>query len=494
MRTSSFLLLASLAIPSLAAAEPVTVWLQPTPPEVRAVEKADKETGGTLHLWATDLAFPPEPETAADQSAYDGLTAAAERGETRWDEFEVELSIAEDIGKALDQVSLMRTRRDREELVRALLLQGAAVARAASATDFATSPALAPYRRKLGDSVVPAAWADAVALLPETVQRGDLFDGTAWIDWQRFTLALTSATPGKLTVGPDDGGEVWVDGAIAPPGTMPLRPGKHWIHVVRNGVVSARSVLLVEPGVEYTVPRRVSQADIDAAVAAVAAGKRSDVPASVTDSLALLVKQHGGDQPFLAAADGNQVSVLPLDARVALNDDKLVTLLVTADIGGGIRATSGFAQNEGSDMQFAPAASGGLGVELGVSYFALGVGLDGVITPGRTVAFSADANPAPDQPNANQVSALPLPWLGIGAYALRPTTPDVTVAILANVGYVMPANLGFGGRIAVGIPIDEGKNWVRVLVGGSYAPVSFRDGPPVLDAYLRVGFAGRVDQ
>jgi hypothetical protein len=486
MRTAS--LLAFLLLPSLAWAEPITVWLQDTAPEEKQVTRADKETGGTLHLWALDLAFPPEPETAADGAQLEAVAGAVEAGKTRWDQFEVEVPIAKAIDDETKKLTLLRSKRDREDLVRALMFEGASIARATSATSFATDAGVAPFRATYGAVSVPRAWLDAYALMTTTPQRGDLFDGTAWSDWQRFASALSGLEGGSITT--DAGvGDVYLDGELVQPGKHDVRPGRHYVHVVRAGGVAGRAVVDVEPGKAYDMPRRVSAAHLAATVAAVQAGKRSDLPASVTSALEELIRIHDG-AAYLAVSVGNDLSVLPIDAKLILNDDKLFTALVTADLGGGIAMSKGFDQNEDGSAQIAPAASGGIGFELGVSYFAIGLGLDGVITPGRTLPFADDKSG-----DNNSVSSFLHPWLGLGAYALRPTKANPTLAILAGVSYLMPDNLGVGGRIAVGVPIDDGHNWVRVLLGGSYGVAQLRDGAePMLDAYLRVGFAGRIDQ
>lgn len=481
-------LAAALMLPSLAWAEPITVWLQDTAPAEKQVTRADKETGGTLHLWALELAFPPEPETAADTKALEALAASVEAGKTHWDQFEIEIPIAKAVDEAVSGITLVRTKRDREDLVRALLFEGASIARATGAGTFATDAGVAPYRKTFGAVSVPRAWLDAYALMTSTPQRGDLFDGTAWNDWQRFASSLTGLAGGSITT--DAGvGDVYLDGEPVTPGKHDVRPGRHYVHVMRGGVVTGRAVVDVEPGKAYDMPRRVSAADLATAVTAVQAGKRGDLPDSVTGALTELMQAHEGSA-YLAVMDGNDLAVLPIDSTLTLKDDKLVTVLVTADIGGGVAISSGFEQNTTGDVQIAPSASAGLGLEVGISYFALAFGADGVITPGRTLPFSADKTGSD-----NSVSAFVQPWFGIGAYALRPTKAAPTLTILAGVTYLMPDNLGVGGRIAVGVPIDEGRNWVRVLAGGTYGVMQFGDdAKPMANAYLRVGFGGRVDR
>lgn len=480
----------ALLLSSTASAGPITVWFQDGPPAEREVLKADRQTEGTLHLWSYDLRYPPEPETPADGAFYDELQEAVANGKDRWNEFEIELPIARDLDMVLADLALVRSRRDRDEIGRALLFQGAAVARAFEPKAFATSEDARPFRRVVGDTAVPRAWLDAYGLLDRDLERADFVDGTAWIDWQRFEDAIAAAAPATLTV-PEGIGTVHVDGIAVEAGEVSLRPGRHWIHIVQDGAVRGRSRIEVEAGAAVPFPQRVDDAALADAAARVLEGRKSGLDETLVDTLADLAAHHEG-AVFLAAGEGSRATVVPFASEAALVDSKLVTFALTGDLGAGVLATPLFDQNTTTDLMLAPSASAGLGMELGISYFAVGAGVDVALTPGRTVTFG--------RPSANRnsaISSFAQPWGGLGVYFARPTGAKVTAGLLGTVQWNMPAHLGYGGRLAVGIPIDDsGRSWFRIAVGGSYGPDTLwdlgGDAQPMVTGFLRLGLMGRV--
>lgn len=480
----------ALTLSSVASAGPITVWFQDGPPAEREILKADRQTEGTLHLWSYDLRYPPEPEVPTDGERYDELQEAVANGKDRWNEFEIELPIARDLDMVMSDIDLVRSRRDRDELVRALLFQGAAVSRAFEPKAFPTSEDARPFRRAVGDVAVPRAWLDAYALLDRDLERSDFIDGTAWIDWQRYEDAIVGAAPATLTV-PEGVGTVHVDGSPVEPGEVALRPGRHWIHIVQDGAVRGRARVEVEPGAAVAFPQRVDDAALADAAAKVLEGRKSGLDSTLVDTLGDLAAHHEG-AVFLAAGEGSRATIVPFAAEAALVDSKLITFALTGDLGAGVLGTPLFDQNTTSDLMLAPSASAGLGMELGVSYFAVGAGVDAALTPGRTVTYG--------RPSANRnsaISSFAQPWGGIGAYFARPTGATVTAGLLATVQWNMPAHLGYGGRLAVGIPIDDsGRSWFRIAVGGSYGPDTLwdlgGDPQPMVTGFLRLGLMGRV--
>lgn len=478
-----------------AYAEPVTVWLEDEVPDDRAIEKADLQTGGTLHLDSTDVQFPPQPLTEEDAAAITAVGAAVEDGKDRWDDYEVEQSIAAEIQDAVDHVGLVRDARDRDDIVRALLFEGAAIARGFSAVDLGASDRAEAFRFGEGPGALPKAWVDAYALSHELADRSDLVDGTGWNDYQRFAKAIQALEPATVYVD-DDVGEVWVDGVKLASGNRELPPGRHWFHTVRGGVVHGRQVVDLAPGAEIVLPRAVTDEALATAHERVAAGRRSGMPDAVEDSLSLLLARYGGPMFVGALKDGKPVLV-SYDDRAQLKDTTLVTVQLFGEVGGGVLVSPLFEQNydDGSPEPWmvAPAASGGLGFEVGVSYFQFGGGIDASITPGRTIKF-ADGN---DVENGS-VSVFPQPWGGIGAYFVRPTKPTPIAGILGTVTWLSPANLGVGGRLMIGIPVDDKPTWVRISLGASYGlpaqwttPAGTTTGATI-SGFLRIGLGSRV--
>jgi hypothetical protein len=77
---------------------------------------------------------------------------------------------------------------------------------------------------------------------------------------------------------------------------------------------------------------------------------------------------------------------------------------------------------------------------------------------------------------------------------LRPTKAAPTLSIHGTVAYMAPTHLAYGGRLTVGIPIDDAPTWFRIVLGGSYGPDSLRDldgKQPLFTGWLRIGFGVR---
>lgn len=494
MRRGLTALAMTLMVSAPAMAAPITVWLQDEAPDDKAVGKADLQTGGTAHLWNDDLRYPPMPQTPADREAVAALDLAVEDGLNRWEGFEVELGIAEDIQAVIDRITLLQGDQDREDLVEALLFQGTALTRYFGVDGFATDPAAAPYRLDVDGVIVPKAWAQAYAIAGSSPGKGALIDAVATDAYRRYAEAITGLPKASLAL--EQGvGEVWIDGKPVTGETLSLAPGTHWVHVMRGGVVHGRSRIEAEAGGTYVLPRAVSDDDIAAARQRVLAEHATGMPKAVDASLSKLAAFRQG-AVFLGAMDGNKPVLVSYDASAELKDTTLVTGLLFGELGGGVLMSPVFEEytngaagpRDASLGQIAGAGMGGIGFELGVSYFLLTGGLDVAFTPGNTIRFSSGVD------TNDSVAIFPQPWIGIGAYAIRPTKATPTFAIAASVGWLAPAHLGVGGRMTVGIPIDDNPSWVRITLGGDYGPPvdwTPNDGP-MIRAFLRFGFGARV--
>ena len=135
---------AVVASAQVASAGPLVVWLEPQVPDTRAVRKAESNAGEATHLSHVDLAFPPNVPDASDDAAYDALRAAVIDGRASWDEWDIELKLAQDLYEALQEVTVVRNDRDLRDVVDAHLLAGAAVSRAFPPSEFSTLPAGEP--------------------------------------------------------------------------------------------------------------------------------------------------------------------------------------------------------------------------------------------------------------------------------------------------------------------------------------------------------------
>lgn len=500
---ATFVTIAALGVVDEARAEPVTIWLTDSAPEERFLGRADRQTGGTLHLWTVDLRYPPKPLEPSDDGAVKAILQAVEDGKGIWEDFEVEAPIAREIRAAFDKLTILQNDRDRQDLVRALLFEGAAVARGFDPERFPTMEEAADLRFTHDGVAIPRAWVDAFALSGALANRGDLIDGTAWVHYQDVAKAIGGLAKASLEI-PDGVGEVHVDGRVMVPGIAALPPGRHYVHTVRGGVVHGRFVVDLAPGEAMAFPSAVSPDDLAATRQRVLDGKRSGMPDPV-DVAAARISEHYDGQVFLAAVDGNRVEIVGYAAGAALKDNQLVTVLLNAEVGAGTMIAMGGDAgtpifNELNDPDVvddpgstgvAPMATATLGLEVGISYFAIAAGVDFMTTPGRTITWSnGEENRYP--------SVFANPWGGLGVYAIRPTKQTATLAIFGTAGWMSPSHALYGGRIVVGIPMDDKGNYFRIALGGSYGPDTVWKDPLVTDkqplatAWLRIGWGARL--
>lgn len=492
---------ASLGTCTIAEAAPLVVWLNESPPSERTVARADRQTGGARHIPLADLIFPPTEQDADSNDALDALAAAVDAGKLRWEEFEVEQAIAADIADALSGVEMLGRSRARDEVVSTLLFQGAAIARAFDPRTFPKESAAARWRYPIGDDdAVPRAWLDAVALAGDRpITRADLVDGTGWVDFQRAEPLIRALPPAtlRMPIGADD---VWIDGQRVDPDQvgkdgLQLRPGRHWVHVTRGNQIAGVAQVDLPPGEVVDFPAQVRPSEVEAARSRVLAGTATGLPDAVADGLTALGAFY--DEPvFIAAGEGSRSVVVPFSPGAQLLEERLVTFLLTGDVGGGVHLSRAFEEAQlpggGRDELLVPAAYASLGVELGVSYFLVGMGLDTAVTPGRSIAYAA-----PDEQSNRFTSVYPMPWLGLGAYALRPVKRAPTLGIMAQLGYQAPAHLGVGGRVVVGVPIDNRNTWLRFTLGSTYAPNTLWDNDAadplgLVTGFFRIGFGARL--
>lgn len=480
--------LAGAGVAQVAMAAPTVVWLTPDLPEASLLEKADHQTGGTAHVTWYEIAFAPQPITEADREAVLQVQEAVENAYGRWNDFEVELPLAADLAMTVADVDTLADVRDVDALVTALLLQGSAELRAFDAAEFAVDERAAGLRAEVGGVAVPTSWVDAWALAKGAGRgsfvKSDFIDAAAFADWKRLSPAITGVGDAMLTWDPRVG-QVVVDGKPIDGASARLVPGLHRLHVLRDGVAAGRVQVRVAEGQQLVFPMPISVDDVDVATARVRAGEADGLPSSVVAGMDALAGRSDGGALYLAAPDGSKVDLLEFTASAKLASKRLATLVLTADIGGGIQMSSLYEEADGAN-RLAGAMSGGFGLDVGISYFLISLGMDASVTPGSTVLFANDAG----TDNVG-VSVYPQPHVGLGAYFLRPVADTPTVSLQADVAWLGPAHLTYGGRLAIGVPIDAKKNWFRVVLGGSYGPSSLWKLPDepvsVTSAWLRVG-------
>jgi len=478
-----------------AYAQTIVVWLEPELPDDRDQRRVEGVLDGEtyLHYGPEDLAFPPEPWTSADERAYEALRAEIVEGRARFDQFDVELDIARQLDTALTGIDVVRDRRDLEHVIGALLLEGSAVSRAWPPMGFQDAPEAEQFRAAVPGARVVRPWLDAVGVQPDrTFVKGDVADGGPWPEFQELLTRLEGLPPGYLDLAdfPRDG-KVYIDGDDVEPGLrqVELRPGTHYVHQVRDGVVIGRQKIAVEAGVTTRAPLEVDGAEVGEARATLIGGSTVGFPEDVKHSLDALGKFHAGSSLYVAALDEGRVVVQPYAGDATRVRKRPVTFVVSGEIGGGVIVTPLFDPVTG-DPTTAPAVYGGLGMEIGIYYGALLGGFDLALTPGKTITHGNA-----DETDNVETSILPQAWGGVGAYILRPNESHATLLLAGTYGWYGPAHFGPGGRIALGIPIDDRGTWFRIAVGGAFCGKSAwdegSDRTPMSLLFLRFGFAAR---
>ena len=112
------------------------------------------------------------------------------------------------------------------------------------------------------------------------------------------------------------------------------------------------------------------------------------------------------------------------------------------------------------------------------------------ITFGNTIIYGNR-----DETDNVTTSVLPQGWGGVGAYILRPNEAHTTLLLAGTYGWYGPAHAALGGRLILGVPIDDRGTWFRVSLGGAHAGKSLWDTgstkTPMTVLFLRLGFAAR---
>jgi hypothetical protein len=461
----SLLLSAALAAPA-AAGSPVIVWLEPTAPDAKAVQKVENDVGPGTQLYHLDLAFPPEPASEADVAAYkklrDGVTVARER----WDDFEVELGLARQLEEQINAITVIRDERDSDALIDALCMQGAAIDRAFEDLDFQEGAQAEPFRVKFEGQkkFLIEPWVLALAIDSDHKLGMDVAEQATFPDLQRLQDAVNDLDSGTLDLSSVPAGATLVlDGTPQAVGsTLTLRPGTHYLHFMRDGVVSGRNRVAIQPGETAKLPVLVDAEELATARTKLLDGTTTGFPEDVKKALTALAAYYKGPV-FVAASDDGKIEIQPYAQGAALLKQQLVTFTFTGDIGPELIITPLFDEAEGANIT-GIGASASLGGEIGVSYGAVAGGMDLAFTPGRTVSFANG-----DKTANIHTSALPQPWGGIGVYGLRPIGTSPYLFLVGTYSWLGPAHYAPGARLTLGIPFETPKQWLRVTIGGSAA-------------------------
>ncbi len=487
-----------------ATAEPVLIWVENDVPEEKLQRRAAKLTGSAAP-WtydALDLAFPPSAWGPADDEAYSQLARAVERGEDRWDDFDVELSIANEVDSAIDGVGVVRDDADREALIGGYLMLGAAVDMAFAPKDFATGDGAEEYRIELPGVMANRALLQVLALDSEKLFTvHEVNSGRAYKNLEALRSTWPTLATGTLEVGVLPAGATLVVNGRALEGTdQELPPGHYWVHVVVDGAIRGRTQVDVAPGQKVSLPRLVDEVERAQADRKVGEDTVDGIPIDVVTAVNAIAASHPGSKVYLATLDEEgRLVVMPYSEGAELVRNKPVTFALGAELGGGAIATESYyywdpANNPKGRIITAPGASGAFDLELGIYNLALLGGAEVHITPTQHLLFGTDGQTSASD---NQTTPIFLKAHGgVGLYALRPTKYKKPTLLLAGTyGWFSPGHLGYGARLTIGLPTSP-KNWFKITLHGYYgSKVIASDGGvaaypdhPLFAGGLRIGF------
>jgi len=474
----------------------VVVWLEPSLPSNEAQGKAHRLTGGTATdlAWA-DLALSPGDWSEDDRLKMLAVDSAYETGRKRWDDFDVEQGIAQQIQVAAESLAVLRDDADRSALLRALIMGGTASYKAFPEQKFASGDEAAPYRTMVAARAVPRAILDAVALDPEKVwTRDEVGDGLGYTVISQLVEDLKGLPKARLAVGDHPPGTTLVvDGRPVDPSVTELElwPGRHYVHALVGNRLAGRVEMVLEPGQNASYPLAVSSADLAEARTKLLAGDTA-LTGPVANAIEAVSTVRGQKaRVYLAAVDEKgRTELVPYSGGAELMRPSPVSFLLTGDLGIGVVRSQGFAQRDENYVN-APAPTGNLGVEFGVYNFAVLAGGSLYLTPTQRMEF-ANA----EGTDNNETPAYFRPYGGVGAYIPRPTAGVPLLLVGATYGALLPGSRGFGGTLAFGVPMGGGEGtWLRFVVdlySGRQAAGYPGEGSNTYAFNFRIGFGQKL--
>ncbi len=500
------LLFALASAPALAAdAPPVLIWVEQDVPEDKAARRALRVIAPNAVAYSGhELAFPPQPASKKDDKAYAELSRALERSRDRWDEFDVELSIADELGTAMSSIELIRSEEDREALLLSTVLVASAVHMAFTADDLASQERAQPYRLEVPGGTVNRAMLDVLALdASRNFTRSEVGNGSAFELLEQTRASSGDIAPGTLDLSAvPPGATLVVNGqAVTDLGSeLSLPVGHYWLHLERDGGIWGRAQVDVRPATGVDLPVLVDATELAEAERLVVEGSVAGLPEDVIAGITALGAWHAGSDVFLAAVDEDgKVHVVPYSKGAELIKREVATFLLGAEVGGAGVGTAAFryARDAGNvndtSMLLTPSAVGSFDLEVGIYNLALLGGAEVFITPKESLLYGTGEAGATSA--SNRASPVYVhPSGGLGVYAIRPSDyRRATLLLGGTYGWFSPGHLGYGGRLTVGIPMGVG-NWFKLSLGGFYGePMDgYPPDRPVIAGSLRIGFQTKL--
>ncbi|MCP4920881.1 MAG: hypothetical protein GY913_28640 [Proteobacteria bacterium] len=497
----------TLGQPALAAGDPasVLIWMEKDLPDEKTVKKTNKLVGGNPATYTgQDLSFPPQPHAATDDEAYAELDRAITRSKERWNEFDVERSIAQELVAAIEPIELVRNDEDRKKLVEAWLIVGAAVDLAWTQSDFENVGDAGDFRLEMPGKVANLGLVQVVSMEPEAkFTRAEVANGSAFDVVESLREEYPTYAPGTLDLAYMPAGTTLVVNGRPqenPGHQLALGPGHYWVHLEKDGLVTGRSEVDIFPGLTVELPMLVEDRELSMADRRVAADSFDNLPEDVVTGIDLISARHPTSEVFLATQDSDgKTHVVPYSEGAELIKTKVVTVTFGGEVGGGGVGTAGFrltnpqlGENTDTTMVLAPAATGAFDLEVGIYNLALLGGAEVHITPTQAQYYGTDGGES-ESDNGKTPVYLKAHG-GLGAYVIRPNTKkQATLLVGGTYGWFSPGHLGPGGRVTIGIPTGV-SNWFKLTLHGYYGqPMEgFPPDRPLIAAGLRIGFQSSI--
>jgi len=455
---------------STASAGDFIVWMEAHAPKDRVLSRAQRLAGAKEHLSHRELAFPPQPVRPEDESRLVALKKAKTLGLEQWHEFDIERDLSRTLATALGQVDLVRNTSDLEVVVEGLLFQGAAIFRAFNPATFANEADAAAFRFEQPGFSGNLGWSRAMALDPtRRPRRSDVVDASTLMTLRELEGSFKALQTGSLDLTPLMKDEtLMLDGRemeVSPGDALDLLPGRHYVHIQRDGVVAGRQVVTVKSGESVAIPLYVTATDLALAKTQVSNGLTTGFPEPVKTAIEAIARHRKG-AIFVGALDADgQPVVLPYARGAKLAQNRKGAFILFGGAAFGLSKSKILDNEQLSDESWVPTGIAQMGFEASYSYFCLTAGLDASVPAGNRVTFGvADGEVAGDD---KESYVLPQPWLGVGAYILRPFDNSHTLMVAATTEYLFPAHVGYGARVVWGLPFESGNAWFRVTLAGS---------------------------
>jgi hypothetical protein len=481
-----------LAVGGVSAYAAEVVWLtDPAPDDAARIAALAEARRGPMR--PAQLRALLSRVTPADDDALELVARTHEDVRVHEAVLDGERLIMEALERSAQAVSILRTGRDRDLLISALLYQGFAVDRFFGPT-LPDDPTAAPYRVAIGDRVMARPWVEAFALDPlRRASQDDIGEEPSREAYDALRAPLARSLRASVVV-PDlpPGAVLFVDGSPAErsgSALVELLPGRHWLHVDLGGHVIARASPRLAPGQRFELELPFPEADWQVLVRAARAGE-GVAPAAVAPFLEAL-----GGELWVALGRGDDVRVVRVDAAGVSPVDVTARFVSTpprgafGDVslalsgGPGLLHSADFAVAPpsgpgGRPLAFAPGAA--LGLDWDRGWLRYGLGVEVALPVGaEQVALTGPG----------RVRARALPYLVLGhpllqvqaGYLFPHHTAGGLVATLpvAALGDGLDAELRLAARAGAGPAVEraDGTTWKPGRAIGIAATLGIRARP-----------------